>query len=80
MARLPPWTRGARDARVAAYWQMFYVNKNLCTLCGNHGVLDTRGIQSPAGIECGSLTYCICPNGQMMRRFNVDLEEVTRRK
>ena len=42
--------------------------KNLCSLCGNHGIIDTRGMQSPAGVECGRLNWCICPNGQALRK------------
>jgi hypothetical protein len=38
---------------------------NLCGLCGNTGIIDTRGlVHSPAGVECGVCQYCICPNGR----------------
>lgn len=39
-----------------------------CGLCGNYGVIDTRGkVFTPAGVECGVRAYCICPNGRAMR-------------
>jgi len=37
----------------------------ICGLCGQSGVLDTRGeVFSPVGVECGVLRFCICPNGR----------------
>jgi len=38
-----------------------------CTLCGNHGVIDSRGTRTSAGKHVGRLNYCICPNGQTLR-------------
>ena len=36
-----------------------------CGLCGNSGVVDTRGhVRSPRGQECGVRAFCICPNGR----------------
>lgn len=62
------------------YWLEHYTPKGQCSLCGNRGVIDTRGIKTPAGFECGALNYCICPNGQVMRAQGWALEEqVTRR-
>jgi hypothetical protein len=52
------------------YWIDNYVNEesNLCSLCGNSGVIDTRSTAiSHAGVEAGRLNYCICPNGRSMR-------------
>lgn len=38
---------------------------NLCGLCGNTGIINTRGlVRSPAGVACGVLRFCICPNGR----------------
>jgi len=40
-----------------------------CGLCGNHGIVDTVGkVFTPAGHECGVKTFCICPNGRVMKR------------
>jgi hypothetical protein len=50
------------------YWFEFYVNQGLCSLCGNTGVIDTTGVKTPAGVEVGRKNWCICPNGQAMRR------------
>lgn len=48
-------------------WTEFTVD-NLCGLCGNWGVNDTRGKKTPAGYECGAIFYCICPNGRALKR------------
>lgn len=52
------------------YWLKHYLNPrtNLCSLCGNRGYIDTTGVKSQAGVETGRLNYCICPNGQAMRK------------
>lgn len=42
--------------------------QTLCGLCANRGVIDTRGIRTPAGVECGGIWWCICPNGRALRR------------
>ena len=54
------------EAVVTAYWLHFYCT-NHCTLCGNHGVIDSTGLQTPAGVVVGRKNYCLCPNGQVMR-------------
>ena len=36
----------------------------LCGLCGNYGIIDTRGIRA----------FCICPNGQAMREGKADID------
>ncbi len=39
-----------------------------CGLCGNKGVIDTRGVvKTPQGADCGIEAYCICPNGRKMK-------------
>ena len=53
------------------YWLDHYVGASgLCSLCANTGIIDTRGMRSPDGVECGARNYCICPNGQAMRASN----------
>lgn len=56
---------------------MEYVNSNynICGLCGNSGVVDTRKIATAAGIDVGGLHYCVCPNGRALKRLGVNLEE-----
>lgn len=56
---------------VVDYWRQHYVHPRMgvCVLCGNSGVIDTRGrAETAAGMPCGDRVYCICPNGQVMRR------------
>jgi hypothetical protein len=66
-----------KDEFLTEYWMENYSGKNtLCTLCGNSGCIDTRTTAiSPAGVNAGRLNYCICPNGRVMRKHAVDLEE-----
>lgn len=52
---------------ITNYWLKYYTRKDLCSLCGNSGQIDTRGLKSSAGVECGDLHFCICPNGQASR-------------
>ena len=47
-----------------------FVNKNLCSLCGNSGIIDTTDVVSPGGIECGRKNYCICPNGRIIKSLS----------
>lgn len=65
----------ARNEHVVNYWHGHYTNKGLCSLCGNSGVIDTRGVRSAAGVECGRLNFCICPNGQVMREQAPDFSQ-----
>ena len=52
---------------ITDYWFEHYVKRGLCSLCGNYGVIDTRGTRTPAGVAVGALHFCICPNGQKRR-------------
>ena len=52
---------------VTEYWHEYYSNGH-CTLCGNHGIIDTTGTKTPAGHVVGRVNYCICPNGQAYRK------------
>lgn len=51
-----------------ALWLEF-IRKGLCGLCGNSGVVNTLGVRSAAGVECGVVSYCICPNGRASKRI-----------
>lgn len=47
-----------------------------CGLCGNSGVIDTRGrMRTAAGYESGVLRFCICPNGRTMKQKGWDLDK-----
>lgn len=69
-------------AAVTRYWSEYYVNNEacggcgLCSLCGNTGIIDTtNSAKSPRGDESpGRKNYCICPNGQVMRKHGAKLE------
>lgn len=54
------------------YWHRYYATEH-CTICGNSGVIDSRGVETAAGVEVGRLNYCICPNGQAMREAKAKL-------
>jgi hypothetical protein len=61
------------EATVTEYWRKYYINDDvplgLCSLCGNSGFIDTTlSAISPAGIHAGRKNFCICPNGQAMRK------------
>lgn len=52
---------------IADYWFDHYQDGH-CTLCGNRGIVDTRGVATAAGVVVGRLNFCICPNGQVLRK------------
>lgn len=55
--------------QLANFWVRDYARTRNCALCGNYGIIDTRGkVFTPAGFECGDKVFCICPNGQVMRK------------
>jgi hypothetical protein len=56
-----------RNKAVEDYWFQFFVKDGHCSLCGNHGVIDSTFVKTPAGFPCGGLHFCICPNGQVLR-------------
>ena len=48
-------------------WADEYIRRGRCGLCGNNGIVDTRGRAiSPTGVDCGDRFFCICPNGRIM--------------
>lgn len=55
------------DCVITNYWLDHYVD-DLCTLCANSGVIDSTGVKSAAGFPAGRKNFCICPNGQALRR------------
>ena len=69
--------KGTKKKAVTDYWLKFYV-KDHCTLCGNSGIIDSRGVKTAAGMEVGRLNFCICPNGQAMRRQGLTPEQMSR--
>lgn len=62
-----PLLKGCSDPRFPLY-------KCHCGICGNWGIIDTRGkVFTPAGVECGMRAFCICPNGRALKRQGVKL-------
>ena len=55
----------ALDEVVFDRWEEGFVHPTgFCGLCGNSGVVDTRGtLSSSTGVECGVIAMCICPTG-----------------
>ena len=63
--------------RVENYWLKHYVNDGHCSLCGNVGIVDTTDVKTPAGLTVGRKNYCICPNGQVARQAQVNVDRFT---
>jgi len=58
-------------------WQTRFENKDMCSLCGQLGYIDTRGLKTPAGLEVGRLNFCLCPNGNAINSaFDGDLQRL----
>lgn len=55
------------DNSVTDYWSAHFAPLDLCSLCGNSGTIDTRGVKTRAGVLVGRVNWCICPNGQSLR-------------
>jgi hypothetical protein len=67
-----------REDVIADYWAKHYATEH-CTLCGNHGVIDTRATAvTPAGVWVGRVNFCICPNGMVLRERGDDAEATLR--
>ena len=50
------------------FWANEFIVGHLCGLCGNTGIIDTRGrAVSPAGEVTGGEFFCICPNGRCLK-------------
>lgn len=55
-------------SQMTDFWHAEYADTGFCCLCGNAGVIDTRGkVSTAAGHACGDLVWCICPNGRAMK-------------
>ena len=55
------------DSPLTNYWAARFAPLGLCSLCGNRGTIDTRGVRTNAGVLVGRVNWCICPNGQVLR-------------
>ncbi len=63
----------ADNKHLLEYWFDNLLQDNVCSLCGQTGIIDTRGVRNANGIEVGRLNYCICPNGQKLKTANFTL-------
>jgi hypothetical protein len=62
-----------KNSAVSNYWSEFYVVNGHCSLCGNRGILYTTvGATTPNGKDVGRKNFCICPNGQSLRKDAID--------
>lgn len=68
-------------AAVTHYWREYYINYEammgvgLCSLCANSGIIDTtKSATSATGHKAGRKNFCICPNGQAMRKCGAKLK------
>ncbi len=71
--------QGPKCKAVTRYWLEFYGDNKTgfghCTLCGNTGVIDTTLTAfSSAGIRVGRKNFCICPNGQALRKADMKVK------
>ncbi len=70
-------TRPITKNQLADLWVTEFSSTGHCVICGNHGVIDTRGkVFTSAGFECGDRVWCICPNGRILKRKKVDMDSV----
>jgi hypothetical protein len=54
------------EEELSNFWANNYIYLTLCSLCGNKGIIDTRGRAiSAAGVDSGRKNFCICPNGRI---------------
>ena len=65
-------SNGVVSKRIADYWAEFYINDKHCSLCGNQGLIDTRAVQTTTGKSVGRKNFCICPNGQAIRKHMIN--------
>lgn len=63
-----PRPAAKRNKAITDYWLKYYTTptSTLCELCANNGRIRVAPV-SPAGIKIFTDTFCICPNGQVMR-------------
>lgn len=62
---------------ITDYWEKHYLATedsefgaySMCSLCANQGIIDTtKSAISPKGNFLGRKNFCICPNGQALRK------------
>ena len=67
-------TKPITKNQLTDFWIAEFAAKHCCCLCGNRGIIDTRGkVFTPANFECGDIVFCICPNGRALKKGGVKL-------
>ena len=62
-------TKPITKSQMSNLWYAEFGKRGHCCLCGNHGIINTRNkVFTAAGIECGDIVFCICPNGREWKR------------
>jgi hypothetical protein len=62
-------------------WKEFEHPQGFCGLCGNWGVIDTRGKEyTPAGHHAGVVGFCICLNGRAWKYAGADIDQLLAKK
>jgi hypothetical protein len=54
---------------ITDYWHEHYTTSGLCDLCDNSGYI----VASHGRMFCNKAHYCICPNGQLLRKHKAKL-------
>ena len=49
-----------------------FMSNDLCGLCGQTGMINTLGLNTPAGTHCGISRPCICANGRAIKERRND--------
>lgn len=75
------WLEAFCNEIVDSYWMNHYTTRvsdpntgfsyPVCGLCGNNGVIHSKCF-TPAGIPIDTKVFCICPNGQGLRKLGRD--------
>ena len=55
--------------KLTALWLEEFSRLGHCCLCGNSGIINTRNkVFTAAGVHCGDIAFCICPNGREYKK------------
>lgn len=69
-------SRPITKKQMSVLWLEEFGKTNHCCLCGNYGMIDTRGkVFTAAGFECGDVVFCICPNGRSWKKQDPNAPE-----
>lgn len=64
------------DLVLTKIWKAEFVKGKYCSLCGNSGIIDSRGRKVfSTNVEVGRTSFCICPIGRATKRDRVSISE-----